>query len=278
EPTTPALTVLVWTGYTNASLALFSLVPAFPMDGALVLRALLWRLGGDVLAATRRTARVGQAAALGFVVIGTVGVLHGLAVEGLWLAVAGWFLWSTASVNHRRAALAERLDGVTVGDVMRRESFAVDARTNLEDLAEHYLLPGGGDCFVVWEGGSLAGRVGVEDVAEVPRRLWPYTTADEVMQPLAHLQSISPAAAASESLEIMGRHGVAELPVLEGGRLLGVVSRGRILRLLRERRSLRERAPILGAAAGFAGASDLSGPPRLWGSVVRMFRGGVSWH
>src|SRR5262249_28584226 len=171
EPATPALTVLVWTGYTNASLALFSFVPAFPMDGALVLRALLGRMGGAVVAATRRTARGGQAAALGFVVIGTAGFLRGLALEGLWLAVAGWFLWSTASVNHRRAALAERLHGVTVGDVMRREAFAVDARTNLEGLAEQDLLPRGGDCFVVWEGGALAGRVGGEDRAEGrPRR------------------------------------------------------------------------------------------------------------
>jgi CBS domain-containing protein len=175
-------------------------------------------------------------------------------------------------VNHRRAALAERLHGVTVGDVMRRESFAVDARTNLEELAGQYLLPGGGDCFVVWEGGSLAGRVGVEDVAEVPRRRWPYTTADEVMQPVARMQSISAAAAASESLEIMGRHGIAELPVLEGGRLLGVVSRGRILRLLRER------PPMLRPAAVSAGAAGFAAPPRLLGSVVRMFRGGASWH
>jgi hypothetical protein len=60
--------------------------------------------------------------------------------------------------------------------------------------------------------------------------------------------------------------------VLEGGRLLGVVSRGRILGLLRER------APILRPAAGFVGAGGLAGSPRLWGSVVRMFRGGASWH
>jgi Zn-dependent protease len=235
EPATPLLTVLVWTGYMNVALGLFSLVPAFPMDGGLVLRALLWRIDNDALRATRRTARVGEIVALGFIGLGVCWFFFGAAFEGLWVAVVGWFLWSTAAASHRAAALAERLRGVTVGDVMRRDSFAVDARTNLEDLAGQCFVLSGGPCFVVWEGGSFAGVVTLDDMTEVPRRRWPYTTVDEVMQPPGRLLTVAPSALASDSLDMMGRHGLAQLPVLEGGRLLGVVSRGRILRLLRDR-------------------------------------------
>jgi len=112
EPATPALAALVWLGYINVSLALFNLIPAFPMDGGRILRALLWRLGGDVARATRAAARVSQIVAVGLILLGLSQFLSGAGFGGLWIGFIGWFLLSAAGSSYGQADLKEMLRGI----------------------------------------------------------------------------------------------------------------------------------------------------------------------
>jgi Zn-dependent protease/CBS domain-containing protein len=238
EPETPMLAALVWLGYINLSLAIFNLIPAFPMDGGRILRAALWWATGDILRATRWSARGGQVVAMLFISLGLFRFfVHG-GVEGLWIAFIGWFLLSAAGASYGQLELKEKLRGVTVGDVMRRDCVVVDGRTNLQDFVEKYMLPTGGRCSVVTDSGEVAGLVTLDEVRAVPRSRWRYTTVDDVMQPLDRLKAVAPGAPLSESMEIMGKDDVQQVPVLEHGRLLGVVSRGTVLQFLRTRAKL----------------------------------------
>lgn len=238
EPATPALAALVWLGYINVSLALFNMIPAFPMDGGRILRALLWRLGGDVARATRAAARVGQIVAVGFILLGLSQFLTGAGFAGLWIGFIGWFLLSAAGSSYGQADLKEMLRGIRVGEVMRRDYLLVDGHINLEDFALKFLMRMGSRCFMVARKGCVVGLITLRDVKAVPRARWRYTTVDDAMQPLERVRSVSPSAPLDESLEIMGRDDVHQLPVLERGRLLGVISRGAILQLLKDRAAL----------------------------------------
>ena len=238
EPGTPALAALVWLGYINLSLAVFNMIPAFPMDGGRILRAALWRLSGDVARSTRAAARVGQVVAVGFMLLGLGQFLSGAGFGGLWIGFIGWFLLSAAGSSYGQAALKESLRGIRVGEVMRRDYLLVDGHTNLEEFVNRFLLRMGSRCFMVTRKGLVVGLITLRDVKAVPRARWPYTTIDDAMQPLERVTSVSPQALLNESLELMGRDDVHQLPVLEEGRLLGVISRGEVLQLLKDRAAL----------------------------------------
>jgi Zn-dependent protease/predicted transcriptional regulator len=238
EPATPALAVLVWLGYINLGLAVFNLIPAFPLDGGRVLRAAVWWATGSARRATRVATVVGQIAAVGFILYGFFTFFTGSGFSGLWLAMIGWFLLSSARATYVRQELAEGLRGVRVGDLMARELPTVEPYTNLQTFVEEHLLKSGARCFLVPHGEDVAGVITPQEVKNVPRNRWPYTTVDDVMVPVERLRAVTPEMPVEEALELIGREQVSQLPVVSGGRLAGVISRERVLRFLATREEL----------------------------------------
>jgi Zn-dependent protease/predicted transcriptional regulator len=230
EPTSPLLAVLKWVGYLNVSLAVFNMIPGFPLDGGRVLRALLWWKNGSLVSATRTAARLGEVVAIGFIVLGLVRFFLGAGIGGLWLAFIGWFLLNASRENHEQLEAVEALRGLTVGDLMARDCPTVRAHTNLRELVEEHVIRTGRRCFLVVEDdGHVVGLVTPDEVKGITNRRWPFTTVDQVMQPIAELRSVSHGAPASEALQAMLREGLRQMPVMQNGRLEGVVSRGHIL-------------------------------------------------
>lgn len=114
----------------------------------------------------------------------------------------------------------------------------VDGNTNLQTFADEFLFKTGRRCFVVAEQGRIAGLVTVRELQEVERSKWAFTTLDDVMRSLESLRTVSPETPVAEALEIMGREDLNQLPVVRGGRLEGVISRGHILQLFQSRAEL----------------------------------------
>ena len=129
----------------------------------------------------------------------------------------------------------QSLRGVRVGDVMARDCPVVDGRSNLQNFVDEQLLRTGRRCFVVEEKGRLVGLITANEVKEVGRAQWPYTTIDDVMHPLDQLHTISPDTPVTEALERMVREDVNQLPVVRDGRFTGIISRANVLRLLQTR-------------------------------------------
>src|SRR5438093_13468295 len=99
-PPAPLEAGLVWLGYINVALAIFNMIPGYPLDGGRVLRAIVWRINRDPARATKIAARVGQFVAMAFIVFGFFRFFYTGAFGGLWLAFIGWFLADAAAASH----------------------------------------------------------------------------------------------------------------------------------------------------------------------------------
>jgi Zn-dependent protease/predicted transcriptional regulator len=237
-PQRPMLAMLMWLGYINIILAVFNMVPGFPLDGGRVLRAVVWWLTGDAKRATKIAARVGQLIAFGLIVLGVLRFFGGAGFGGLWIAFIGWFLLNASRENYAQVAITEGLRDVRVADVMSRDCPAVDGRSNLQTFVEQHLLRSGRRCFVVTLNGRVEGLITPQEVRDVERPRWPYTTVSDVMLPLDRIKSVAPDTPVTGALEIMARDDLNQLPVLANGELVGLFNRSHILQLLQTRAEL----------------------------------------
>lgn len=238
EVGTPLMAMLVWLGYINFGLAIFNMIPGFPMDGGRVLRGIIWMVTGNAAKATRIASLVGQFIAFGFIVFGLFTFFNGSGLSGLWMAFIGWFLLNAARSSYQQVEITENLRGVKVGDLMSGNCPVVDSSLNLQTLVDDYLLKTGQSCFVVTENGDPVGLITPHEIKSVERKLWAFKTVGNVMKPVEKIYTVNPETPAAEALEIIGRKGVSQLPVISGGRLAGVFSRDRILRYLLTRQEL----------------------------------------
>ena len=238
EPNGPIAAMFMWLGVINIALAIFNMVPGFPLDGGRVLRAIVWWITGDANRSTRIASVVGQFVAFGFIMIGIWRFFSGAGFGGLWLAFIGWFLLDAARASGAQVQIAERLNGVSVGDVMTRQFPVVDGNSNLETFVQEHVLPTGHRCFVVLEQGRPAGIITPHEIKAIERARWPYTTVSDVMRSLESLRTVGPERPVTEALELMGREDVNQVPVVQRGSLAGIISRGHITRFLQTRAEL----------------------------------------
>ncbi len=239
RPASPAASVIGWLGYINLILALFNMVPGYPLDGGRVLRSILWWKTGNMERATRAAGFVGQGFAFLFILLGLWQFFTGHGFGGLWLAFIGWFLLDASRSSLAQTELMSALRGVRVRDVMERDCATVDANVSVQSLVDEHLLRTGARCVVVQQEGYLAGLITPSDIARVERQLWPVTPIGKAMRPVQELRTIAPDALVTTALETMARYNINQLPVVEDGKFDGIFSRAHLLQLLQTRAELK---------------------------------------
>ena len=222
----------------NVFLALFNLIPGFPLDGGRVLRALIWGLSGNLKVATRLASWAGQGVAFLLMLGGTWQIFGGRWDNGLWFIFIGWFLHSAATSGYRQVLVRGMLEGVRAGDLMTADFATVSGDLPLQQLVDEYVLRRREHSFPVADAGILQGIVCLHDVKTVPRERWPYTRVNEVMTPWAELETVSPGDDGSAILARLNARDVRQLPVVEGERLIGLLRRSDVLRYLQVRTAL----------------------------------------
>jgi Zn-dependent protease len=222
----------------NAMLALFNLIPGFPLDGGRVLRALLWRMTGSFQKASRAAAFSGQVIAFGFIALGVFTILRGQFFNGLWLAFIGWFLQNAAASTYAQTNLQTSLAGVKVAQVMEQTCARVPSLQPLSQVVDERVLNGAQRCFFVADNGKLEGLLTLREIAAVPQPKWGFTTTRQVMVPFEKLVRVSPDTELLAALQRMDEANVAQLPVLEGDKLVGMLSREQVVHYLRTRAEL----------------------------------------
>jgi Zn-dependent protease/predicted transcriptional regulator len=237
-PQQPLPAMLMWLGVINIGLAIFNMIPGFPLDGGRVLRGLLWWITGNATRATTIAARVGQIIAFGMIIYGVMQFFGGAGINGLWLAFIGWFLLSASRESYAQMVITEGLRGLRVADVMTAEYTPVDAHLNLQTFAEEYLMRSGRRFFVVTVNGRPEGIITPHEISDVPRARWPYTTIADVMRPLDRTRTVGPNTPVTEALQVMTSQDLNQLPVISGGALAGLISRSHILQLIQTRSEL----------------------------------------
>ncbi|AGA90627.1 Zn-dependent protease [Thioflavicoccus mobilis 8321] len=239
----PVATILFWLGPVNILIGVFNMVPGFPLDGGRVLRALLWGATGDLLRATRWAAGAGQA--FGWLLIASgIAMIFGMQVPvfgsglvaGLWIAVIGWFLNNAAQMSYQRVFVQEGLGDIPITRVMHRDFVEVLPHSTVERFVDEHLLGYSQRAFPVVVDDRLLGLVCLADVRQLPRERRAETRVSEIMTPYEQLHTLSPQDQASDAVALLAEHRVNQLPVVEGGRILGLVTREDILKWLALRR------------------------------------------
>ena len=135
-----ALSVVAWLATVNLFVLVFNLIPAFPLDGGRIARAIAWKLTGDRNRATRFAATLGQGFSYLFVALGVAIALSGALVTGLWLALIGFILGSSARGAALQTEFSTRIEGITVADVMDAEPVAIRDDASVESALDEYFL------------------------------------------------------------------------------------------------------------------------------------------
>jgi Zn-dependent protease len=237
-PQRPLPAMLMWLGLINIGLALFNMIPGFPLDGGRVLRGIIWWITGNAKRATTIAARVGQFIAFAMIVYGVLQFFRGTGFNGLWMVFIGWFLLSASRESYAQMVITEGLRGLRVGDVMSRDFPVVDANTNLQTFAEEHLTRTGRRFWVVTLNGQPEGIITPTEISTVERNRWPYTTVVDVMRPLDATRTVNPNTPVTEALEVMAQQDLNQLPVVSDNGLAGLISRGHILQLIQTRAQL----------------------------------------
>lgn len=229
---TPLVVMLQWLWLINLLLGFFNLAPGFPMDGGRILRALIWGATGNYRRATRWASSVGRGLAYGLILVGAAAAIQLIpgvdALSGLWFVVIGMFLESAARQSWRQVQLLDQLRRVTVAEIMRRDLPTVPVTASIVEAIGAEPNAWQGVCVFVLEGERVVGVVTGESVAALPKSRWrePVTVA---MVPAERATVLDPDADGVTAMETMETHQARHLPVVRGGRLLGSLSRERLV-------------------------------------------------
>jgi len=228
----PVYGMAQYLAFMNLAVALFNLIPGYPLDGGRVLRAIVWATTRNLQRATVIAGTVGRGFGLLFILVGVWQVLGGN-LGGLWLAFIGWFLESAASAQILQTTVQNLLAGHRVSQAMGARCPVVAEDLTLQRLVDEHVLGRGERCFLVNRGERTVGLVTVHRVKAVPRADWGTATVGQVMLPLEESRRVEPDAALSVALQLMDRDGVNQLPVMSGARVLGMLSREDVISYLR---------------------------------------------
>lgn len=235
--------VLAWIGYVNLILLVFNLLPALPLDGGRVLRALLWQAKGDLPWATNLAAAIGRG--FGYLLIGggiALFIFQG-AFGGAWLAFIGWFLLGAATTEQRYVAARQALAGLRVGDLMTPDPVTVPADHTLGEFIDDVAWQRRHTTYPVIDDGRFAGLLAFRCVSSVPRDQWDTRSVRSCMIPAEKIPTLHPEAAAIDALVGLSESTANRGVVVDGGRLVGILSVADLARALEAGPRRRRMAP-----------------------------------
>ena len=225
--------VVHWLGNTNLVLLAFNMLPALPLDGGRVLRALLWRSRRDFRAATRTAAALGRGFGQGLIVLGVLAVVGGGGASGVWLAFIGWFLLGAADAEARAAELGGLVSGLRVADAMVRNPVVVAPDLSLEDFLERVFFAHRHTAYpVVDDAGRAQGIVSFRDALRLPRDRWQELRVADVMVPIERSDIFAPDLALEEAMRRLAGSQLRRALVVRGPELIGLLSVTDVVRLL----------------------------------------------
>jgi Zn-dependent protease len=230
-PGTAVAAVASYLAFTNLLLGAFNIVPGFPLDGGRVLRAILWGSTGNLPRATRIASYVGQAVAFGMIGWGVARLLGGDVFGGLWTAFIGWFLNGGAEASRQQQTARAALSGVPVTTVMETSPAVAAPALSVQDFVFEHTVRHGHRALPVADSGRLVGLVSITDAKHLAHDAWPTTPVSEIMTAMP-LKTLPPESDLSTALELMVASGVNQLPIVQDGVLVGMLSRSDVMRYL----------------------------------------------
>ncbi len=224
----------------NLILAIFNLLPGFPLDGGRLFRAIVWKITGNLKKATRIASWGGKFLSYLIITLGVVQLFGGLILNGLWLILIGWFLNNAADNSYQQLVLRTSLQGVRVGELMTRSPETVIPNITLRELVDEYFLQQRYQAYPVTHNGQPLGIITLNRVKEIPREEWERRTVGDTMIPVEQGVLVRPEENMTQVLQKMAESGARRVLVARNGKLEGIATANDVANWLRRRRDLGE--------------------------------------
>jgi Zn-dependent protease/predicted transcriptional regulator len=224
--------------WTNLLLAVFNLLPGFPLDGGRLLRSAIWRATGSLSRATRVASLAGQVVGWLLVAAGVASLLAGDLAGGIWFAFIGWFLVQAARSSYDELQLRDMLRGVEAEDVMARDLLRIPPDLSLQDAVDDYFMRYDHGAFPVDEQGRTIGLLTLRGVRRVPREQWPTSRVRDHMVPLGDQVMVAPDARMDGVLDKLQDGEAGRVLVVQDGDVVGIITPSDLARWLRRWRTL----------------------------------------
>lgn len=252
------IALMDYLGFVNLIIAIFNLVPAFPLDGGRVLRAALWKFKGDLVSATRIASAFGVT--FGFLLIGfgAVSFLSSSAAIGLWQILIGFFVVAASRSSLQQLIVSETLRGQTLALAMSTNLVTADAEDTIFSIVHEKILPHHLTFIPVLGDGELLGHIDVELVSKLDRDNWAQICAADVFVPVNETQTVGLDESLEDVLQRMLSNNQRKLMVLDGAALAGIITLGDLMRYMALRETL-----ILSSSSkrAWSGREEHSGKP-----------------
>jgi len=205
---TPAVSgVLAYLSEINFILAVFNLVPAFPLDGGRVLRSLLWAWKKRLRWATRISSNIGSGFGVFLIALGVFAFLSGNFIGGVWWFLIGMFLFQASRMSYKQLLVRKALEGEPIQRFMHSEPVTVDSSLSVEKLVEDYFYKYPYKMFPVVENDTLVGCVNVQQIKELPRSEWSGEKVSDIKQACSEKNTVEPQTDAVVALSKMKNTG-----------------------------------------------------------------------
>ncbi|MCA9849333.1 MAG: site-2 protease family protein [Dehalococcoidia bacterium] len=232
--------VLLYLASVNALLGLFNLLPGFPLDGGRVFRSIIWAKSHDLTKATRWASRVGQGIAW-VMIAGGIFVTLTYSLTGIWYVFIGLFLKQAAESAYQQLMFDRALQNVRARDLMRAPTDPMPDTSSLQRIVDERVLARGERCVLLEHDGNVTGLLTTTDLARVPRDEWMTTSARNAMVPTGEVATIAPSTLVSDAVRTMAERDIHQLPVIDEGRLVGMLTRGDVLNHIQNRMQFADR-------------------------------------
>lgn len=229
----PAAGVMWYLAVINVILALFNMLPAYPLDGGRILHSLLWARNKDLRRSTRIASRIGTGFAILIVALGVFQFFTGNFIGGMWWFLIGMFLRSSARSAYEQLLIRQALEGEPVMRFMSTDPITVRPSILVKDLVDDYVYKYHHKMFpIVEDSGHLVGCVTTKEVNLVPRQEWDTRHVAEISKPCSQETVVEPQTDAMKALSIMTRTGASRLIVATGDKLVGILALKDLLKFL----------------------------------------------
>lgn len=234
----PTALVLNWVGVINLVVAIFNLIPGFPLDGGRVFRAIVWGATGDERKAMRWAVLAGRFVAYALFALGIYILIAEGVWSGLWIMAIAWFLLSAATVSGMDFTMRQAIRDVYARDMLEASPPRVAADMTIDDWVNQQVLPSGRRAALVDHHDESVGLVTLSDASRVARERWIDTPVDQVMTPKRNLHTVTARTPITEVLQLINKHDLNQIPVIENNHLIGWINRQQVLQNLQVRMEL----------------------------------------
>jgi len=242
DKTGPLAAMLSYLALINLILAVFNLLPGFPLDGGRVLRSIIWGATGNLVKATNIAGRIGQLLGWALIGVGIYFIFFVSIVSGLWMAFIGWFLSGAASASRREVTVRESLSGIRVRDFVDLNTTTITPETTVAEMVDNIFRRQHGRAVPVCRDGRLLGIVTITDVRGLPQEKWPTTPVADIMT-REPLYTASPQDDLNTVMKLLAQHDINQVPIQQDGQCVGLLSRADIIRHIQFREELGVKKP-----------------------------------